>query len=103
MAFNSLVPEKSGCYFKDQNFSLVLLTDIFRSSYVLMLLDERHRILLMISQHWLREWLGAIKQEAITDANVDLDLCRNMVSLGHRELTMRKILCQTITTVKSLI
>ena len=43
--------------------------------------------LLMVSQHWFRLWLGALRQQAITWANVDPDLCRHMVSLGHNELT----------------
>ena len=42
---------------------------------------------LMISQHWFREWLGAIRQQAITRANVDPDLCHQMASLGLNELT----------------
>ena len=41
---------------------------------------------LIISQHWFRQWLGAIRQQAITWANVDLDPCRHMTSLGHNEL-----------------
>ena len=36
----------------------------------------------MISQHWFRQWLGAVRQQAITWANVDPDLCRQMASLG---------------------
>ena len=32
-------------------------------------------------------WLGAIRQQAITGANVDPDLCRHMGSLGPNELT----------------
>ena len=41
----------------------------------------------MISQHWFRWWLGAVRQQAITWTNVDPDLCRHMVSLGQNELT----------------
>ena len=42
---------------------------------------------LMISQHRLRQWLGAVRQQAIiTWANVDPDLCRHMASLGHNVL-----------------
>ena len=33
--------------------------------------DECHWILLMISQQWCRWWLGAIRQQTITLANVD--------------------------------
>ena len=42
----------------------------------------------MISQHWFRWWLGAIRQQAITWTNVDTDPCRHMVSLGHNELRL---------------
>ena len=36
---------------------------------------------LMLSQRWF----GAVRQQAITVENVDPDLCRNMVSLGHNK------------------
>ena len=52
---------------------------------VKLLPSECQNISLMICQHWFREWLGAIRQQAIAWANVDPDLCRNMVSLGHNE------------------
>ena len=45
--------------------------------------DECHCTLLVISQHWL----GAVRQQAITGANVVPDLCRHMASLGHNVLT----------------
>ena len=35
--------------------------------------------------------LGAIRQQAITCADVEPDLCRDMVSLGHNELMMHWI------------
>ena len=41
----------------------------------------------MVSQHWFWQWLGAVRQQAITWANVDPDLCLHMVSLGHNELS----------------
>ena len=41
----------------------------------------------MITQHWCRLWLGAIRQQAITWANVDPDLCHHMASLGLNELS----------------
>ena len=37
-------------------------------------LDECHSTLLMISQHWFRQWLVAVRQQAITWANGDRDL-----------------------------
>ena len=49
-------------------------------------LYEGHWVLLMISQHWFRYWLGAVRQQAITWTNVDPDLSRHMASLGHNEL-----------------
>ena len=33
-------------------------------------------------------WLGAIRQQAFTWANVDPDLRRHMASLGHSELNI---------------
>ena len=47
--------------------------------------DKCHRTPLMISQYWFRLWLGAIRQQAITLNNVDLDLCCHIVSLDHNE------------------
>ena len=40
----------------------------------------------MKTQWWLRWWLGAIRQQAITWANVDPDLCHHMASLSQNEL-----------------
>ena len=40
----------------------------------------------MISQHWFRLLLGALRQQAIIWANVDLVPCRRMASPGHNEL-----------------
>ena len=57
--------------------------------------DECNWILLMISQHCFRYWLGAVRQQAITWANVDPDLCRHMASLCHNELM--KYLCDSGT------
>ena len=47
-------------------------------------LDEFHKTL-VLSQHWFRQWLGAVRQQAITWAKVDPDLCRHMASLGANE------------------
>ena len=49
--------------------------------------DEFHWTVLMISQHWFRLWLGAVRQQAITWAHVDPDFCHHMASLGQNELT----------------
>ena len=49
--------------------------------------DDCYCTLLTIGQHWFRWWLVAWWQQAITWANVDLDLSRHMVSLGCIKLT----------------
>ena len=49
-------------------------------------LDEHHWTLLMISQHWFRLWLSAVRQQAIIWTSIDPDLSRHMALLGHNEL-----------------
>ena len=49
--------------------------------------DECHNTSLMICLHWFRWWLGAVRQQAITWAYVDPNICHYLVSLGHNELT----------------
>ena len=70
---------------KNAIFNFVLLIGIFRSSH-----DNALRWMpqtsLMISQHWFRSWLCAIRQQAITWANVDSVPCHLMASLGQSEL-----------------
>ena len=44
--------------------------------------DECHGTSPIISQHWFRYWLGAVRQQAINWANVDPDLCRLIASLS---------------------
>ena len=56
--------------------------------------DECHWTLLMISQHWLRWWLGAVRQQAITWANFDPDLSHHMASLGPNELKFTSTACE---------
>ena len=40
----------------------------------------------MISQHWDRQWLAAVRQQAIAWASVDPDICHPMASPGHSKL-----------------
>ena len=47
-----------------------------------------HRTLLIGSQHWFRQWLGAMRKLAITWDNVDQDYCHCLASLGHNELIL---------------
>ena len=54
-------------------------------------IGECYRTLLMKSQHWFVWWLGAIRKQAITWANVDPDLCHHFSSPGHKEITIRNL------------
>ena len=45
--------------------------------------QECHKTSLMISQHWFRQWLCAIRQQAKTWTNVHPDLFHHMASIGH--------------------
>ena len=42
-----------------------------------------HKTLLMVSQRWFKQWLGAVRQQAISRANIDSGLCLLMTSRGH--------------------
>ena len=53
---------------------------------MLLPLGEWRRTVLMISQHWFRYWLGAIRHQAITWTNFDEGQWRHMTSSGHNEL-----------------
>ena len=55
-------------------------------SLLIMPSDECHWTSLMISQHWVKLWLGAIRQQAAIGPNVDTVLCLHMTPLGHNEL-----------------
>ena len=45
----------------------------------------------MICQHWFKQWLGAVRQQAITWANVDWDISRHMATLGRNELNIKNM------------
>ena len=62
------------------------MTWYFQHSWKL-LPGECHKTPLIISQHWLRSWIGVVRQQAIIWADVDHGLCCHMASLGHNELT----------------
>ena len=64
---------------------------LLSSDLLIMPSHECHGTLLMISQHWFRWWHGAVRQQVITWANVDPDLCCHMASIGH-ELLRKLIL-----------
>ena len=64
---------------------------------------HHHWTSVMISQHWFRWWLGAVRQQAITGTNVDLDPCRHMASLGHSELIQVQYIPRNMHTVFALL
>ena len=76
------------------------------SSNLLMIMwsDGCHRTLLMISQHWFRQWLGVVRQQAITWTRVDQDLQCHTASLGPNELIQSSwyaIYCDTYDTISA--
>ena len=48
-------------------------------------------LLLDLNDDEFKLWLGAVRQQAITRANVDPDLCRHMAWVGHNELINENI------------
>ena len=88
--WNSYTIEYSKTCANGSHFHTCKVTlDISRSPTKIMIMpsDVYQRALLMIrSQHWFRYWIGAVRQQAITWANVDPDLYCHMASLGHNEL-----------------
>ena len=71
-------------------FFLINVTASIHEVFTVKLLSGAcHRILLMISQHWFREWLGAVRQQAIYWTSVDPDLCGHVLLISHSELKHR--------------
>ena len=81
--FNSLASGRCGRNFKSIIFKLIIHSSSLGT--VKLLSGERHRNSLVGSRHWFRYWLGVIRHQAITWANVDPNLCRHIPSLGHNE------------------
>ena len=48
--------------------------------------SECDRISIMRWQHWLRSWISAAWQQAITWTNADQDICQYLASLGPNKL-----------------
>ena len=78
---NSLSPGTFGSNSKFIIFKLILNSSL--GTPVKLVSGKCHRTSVMRNQHWY--WLGAIRQQAITCAIVDADLCHH-ISLGHNEL-----------------
>ena len=64
--------------------------------------NECHRTMLMITQHWFRSWLGAIRQQAITWGNIDpVFWCHMASSLDPRDfkLNFRYVIFKLILVI----
>ena len=82
--FNSLAPRKFWWNFRHAIFKRILVIDDWGISCELALIY-------VIGLHWwsvVQVMTLAVRQQAITWTNVDPDLGRRMVSLGHNELTL---------------
>ena len=85
VVLNSLAPEKCGCNHRQLISSLSRIDILHVSSEIT--LKEYHKTSRMIIKHRLWLWPGAVRQQAITWANVGQVLGRPMASLGHTELS----------------
>ena len=85
---NSLILGGFGYSLKLVNFKLISMINIL-SIFSEIAIRWMPLMSLIISQHWFRQWLGAVRQQAITLANVDPDPCRHMTSLGHNQLIIK--------------
>ena len=70
-------------------------------SLVILPSGDCHGTSLVISHHCFMWWLGVVRQQAITWANVDKPLCRHVTSLGHNELIVRDNVSGTVTPFHS--
>ena len=70
-------------------FTISFYRFISRALPMKMLASECYRSQAMIGQYWFRPWLGVVRQQTINCINVDPNLCRQMVSLGHNVLNTR--------------
>ena len=95
--FNSLTPGDLDATLKLQ-FSILFYWLISLNRLMIILWDECHRTSPMISQHWSREWLGAVRQQAIPWANVDLVPLCHMASPGQNVLKYSEITMTDIHT-----
>ena len=91
--FNSLAPGRCGSNFKWILFkliikiiTLVIIQNIIMDTHSDIAPGNWQRTFLMRSQHWFRQWLGAVRHQAITWVNVDHLLCHHIASLDHNKL-----------------
>ena len=70
------------------------LTSISEVQYldILSISGECHKTTGMVNQYWFGQWLGAVRQQAVTLTNIDIDLFCDMATPGHNELTNRRLM-----------
>ena len=81
----ALAPGKCRC---NPIFRLITRIDIF-SIYC--------EIAFMWMSYWFRWWRGVVRQQAIAQANLDLNLCHHMASQGYNELSLTASQCITMS------
>ena len=72
-SFHSLVPGKFEWHFRYLIFQIISVINDWGSSCELAHRWMLREWLFMISQHWFRQWLGAVRQQAVTWANDEPD------------------------------
>ena len=87
---NSLTPGRCGSDFQRVIFKLIMQNSSLGTHCEIALRWMPQSLINKKSttQHWFRLWLGAVREQVITWANVYPDLCHHMVSLGHSELNL---------------
>ena len=85
---NSLAPKRCDSNSIKEEFSRSLYGIVAWALYEMLLADECCGTSLMRSQHLARWWLGDVRKQTTTRANVKPDLCHHKASLSHTELSI---------------
>ena len=81
-ALNSLSPGRCRRNFKN------IFNLLYRIVFCEIASVEYHITLLMRNHYWLRTWLQAVRQQALSWANFNQGLCRHITSSVHQELNI---------------
>ena len=79
-------PERCGSNFTSVFFTLIY-EPISCALPVKLVSGECHKTSMITILHWYRKLLGDVRQQGITWANVDQDLCHHRAPQGHNGLT----------------
>ena len=83
--FNSLTLGRCGINFKNKTFKLIIQNHSLGTSKKL--LSGEYQSLTKDMSTLVRVMLYVVRHQAITQANVDPEMCRHMTSLGHNILS----------------